>query len=114
MPLIARVHSLPLEPELIERLARFKPALSAKAPSPDATLHVGWFNTKPIAAAWAIGSDDARHLSGFAIHPATMGRDVLAQLATCMRTQESAAGRRVLSSEDYAALDVAVEAGLDK
>lgn len=114
MPLIARVHSLPLEPELIERLARFKPALNAKAPSSDATLYIGWFNTKPIAAAWAIGGNDARQLSGFAIHPATVGRDVLAQLAICMRTQENAAGRRVLSSEDYAALDVAVATDLDK
>ena len=114
MPLIAKVHSLPLEPELSERLARFKPALVAQAPSSDATLYIGWFNTKPIAAAWAVGSDDARQLSGFAIHPATIGRDVLMQLATCMRAQESAAGRSVLSSEDYAALDVAAETGLDK
>ncbi len=114
MPLIAKVHSLPLEPELAERLARFKPMLSANAPSADATLYIGWFNTKPIAAAWAIGGNDARQLSGFAIHPATMGRDVLAQLANDMRRQESAAGRRVLSSEDYAALDVAAEVAVDK
>ncbi|MEO6697863.1 MAG: hypothetical protein ABIR53_00540 [Paraperlucidibaca sp.] len=108
MPLTAKAHALPLEPELAERLARFQPPASTQAPSPDATLYVGWFNTKPIAAAWALGADNARHLSGFAIHPATRGRDVLAQLVAAMRIQECGAGRRVLSSDEYAAVDKSI------
>lgn len=105
MPLIARPQALPLDAELSGRLARLQPALGASAASPEATLYIGWFNAKPIAAAWALGATDARALSGFAIHPATRGRGVLAQLATQMRELENQAGHRVLSSDDYAALD---------
>ncbi len=106
MPVIARAHPLPLDADLNDRLARLSPALTATAPTPDAVLYVGWFNTKPISAAWAVGPDDGRQLQGFAIHPATRGRGVLARLAQEMREQENAAGRRVLSADDYSLLDI--------
>jgi hypothetical protein len=109
MPLIAKAYTLPLESDLVEQLVRLQPPISAQSPSSDAILYVGWFNSKAIAAAWAVGADDARMLSGFAIHPATRGREVLAQLASAMRTQENAAGQRVASSEDYFALDMVVD-----
>lgn len=106
MPVIARPQSFPLDTELADRLARLQPAAPLTAPAPDAVLYVGWFNTKPISAAWAVGPDEGRQLQGFAIHPATRGRGVLARLAQEMRTQENAAGRRVLSADDYSLLDI--------
>lgn len=106
MPVIARAHPLPLDADLSERLARLTPSVAASAPAPDAVLYVGWFNTKPISAAWAVGPDEGRQLQGFAIHPATRGRGVLARLAQEMREQENAAGRRVLSADDYSLLDI--------
>lgn len=105
MPLITKAQPLPLDTELRERLSRLQPAFSVLAPVAEATLYIGWFNTKPIAAAWASGHANARTLSGFAIHAATKGRGVLAQLATQMRELESSRGHRVLSSDDYATLD---------
>ncbi|REH40071.1 acetyltransferase (GNAT) family protein [Paraperlucidibaca baekdonensis] len=104
MPLIAKAHNLPLDADVAERLARLQPPVSAP-PTSDATLYIGWFNTKPIAAVWACGGNDARTLSGFGIHAATRGRSVLAQLADAVRKQENELGHRVLSSDDFAALD---------
>jgi len=106
MPVIARPQSFPLDADLAGRLARLQPAVTAEPPTPDATLYVGWFNTRPVAAAWATGADDGRQLQGFGIHPATRGRGVLARLAQDMREQENAAGRRVLSADDYSVLDI--------
>lgn len=105
MPLIASAQTLPVSAALAERLARLQPACVVTSASPEATLYIGWFNTKPIAAAWVNGIAGARVLSGFAIHPATLGRGVLAQLATQIRDIESADGHRVLSSDDYTVLD---------
>lgn len=104
MPVITRPHAFPLDADLAERLSRLQPA-TPLAPRDGAVLYVGWFNTKPIAAVWADGPDDGRQLQGFGIHPATRGRGVLARLAQDAREQETAAGRRVLSADDYSQLD---------
>lgn len=109
MPLVTRAHDLPLDAELQERLTRLLPPVPVSAPSADALLYVGWFNTKPIAAAWATGPAEGRQLVDFGIHPATRGREVLAQLAHGIRDHENAAGRRVLSAEDYSQLDSLAE-----
>ena len=106
MPVIARAQSLPLPADIAERLLRLEPSFAADAPSADAVLYLGWFNSKPISAVWASGAADGRQLGGFAIHPATRGRGVLARLAQEVRELETAAGHRVLSSDDYAPLDV--------
>lgn len=104
MPVITRLQDFPLDADLHDRLSRLQPAADLKAADGD-RLYVGWFNTKPIAAVWAVGPDDGRQLQGFRIHPATRGRGVLAQLAHAAREQEVAAGRRVLSADDYSQLD---------
>ena len=105
MPVIARSQSLPLAPDLAERLSKLEPALPLTPPSSDATLYIGWFNDKPISAAWACGIPEGRQLSHFAIHPATRGRGVLARLAQEIRELENSAGHRVLSADDYSTLD---------
>ena len=105
MPVIARHQTMPLASELAERLRKLEPALPLTPPSADALLYIGWFNDKPISAAWACGPDDGRELARFAIHPATRGRGVLARLAQEIRELENAAGRRVLSAHDYSTLD---------
>ncbi|MEK6788954.1 MAG: hypothetical protein AABY68_08405 [Pseudomonadota bacterium] len=105
MPVIARSQSLPLAPELAERLLKLEPALPLTPPGSDALLYIGWFNDKPISAAWACGEKEGRELVRFAIHPATRGRGVLARLAQEIRELENAAGRRVLSANDYVSLD---------
>lgn len=105
MPLIARQHTLPLDADTSARLQRFEPTFALQPPSADAQLYIGWFNEKPICAAWAIGASSVRQLQGFAIHPATRGRGVLAQLAQAMRLQERSAGACVLSTDDYELLD---------
>lgn len=107
MPIIVKPLQQALDADLRGRLEKFEPQLRLVPPSKDATLYVAWFNTKPVAAAWSVGSDHERELMGFAIHPATRGRSVLQQLAQNMRTQENAAGRRVLRSEDFTGLDQA-------
>lgn len=104
MPLVAKAHHLPLAPDVAERLARLQPSVSEPLAA-DATLYIGWFNTKPIAAVWVCGGHDARTLTGFGIHPATRGRGVLAQLADAVRRAENELGHRVLSSDDFAELD---------
>lgn len=106
MPVIVRAQSLPLPAELAERLSRLAPACDGRPPADDAVLYIGWFNSKPVSAVWASGASDGRQLAGFAIHPATRGRGVLVRLAQEAREQETAAGRRVLSADDYTALDV--------
>lgn len=111
MPVITRSQSFPLDADLADRLSRLEPALSLTPPAPDSVLYVGWFNSRPIAAAWATGFADRRQLQGFGIHPATRGRGVLAWLAQDIREQERAAGRRVLSADDYAPLDVDAPTG---
>ena len=105
MPVIARHQSLPLAPELAERLLKLEPTLLLTPPSSDALLYIGWFNDKPISAAWALGASDGRQLGHFAIHPATRGRGVLARLAQEIRELENRAGHRVLSADDYSTLD---------
>ncbi|MES2720379.1 MAG: hypothetical protein V4688_09075 [Pseudomonadota bacterium] len=105
MPVIARSQSLPFAPELAERLYKLEPALPLTPPSSDATLYIGWFNDKPISAAWACGIPEGRQLSHFAIHPATRGRGVLARLAQEIRELENSGGHRVLSADDYSTLD---------
>lgn len=105
MPVFARPHQLPLDADLSLRLQRMEPAFTVQPPSADAQLYVGWFNTKPICAAWAVGAATERELQGFTIHPATRGRGVLARLAQEIREQENEAGRRVLSADDYEPLD---------
>ncbi|PQA48916.1 acetyl-CoA sensor PanZ family protein [Amnimonas aquatica] len=105
MPVTAQPQSFPLDAELSERLARLQPALPLAPGAAGDVFYIGWFNTRPISAAWATGPDDGRQLTGFAIHPATRGRGVLARLAQEMRALENAAGRRVLSADDYSALD---------
>lgn len=107
MPVIVRVQSLPLPADLAERLARLAPAFAVVPPSgDDAVLYIGWFNNKPISAVWASGMAEGRQLTGFAVHPATRGRGVLARLAQEARELEAGTGRRVLSADDYTALDV--------
>ncbi|MEL0027561.1 MAG: hypothetical protein VW625_02680 [Perlucidibaca sp.] len=106
MPVIARAQNFPLDADLAERLSRLQPPVLLTPPAADAMLYIGWFNTRPIAAAWAVGPEGGRQLQGFAIHPATRGRGVLARLAQDMREQENAAGRRVLSADDYSVLDI--------
>ena len=93
MPVIARSQSLPLASELAERLSKLEPALLLTPPSSDATLYIGWFNDKPISAAWACGIAEGRQLSHFAIHPATRGRGVLARLAQLAAKQQQAAAK---------------------
>lgn len=105
MPVIARPQTLPLDAALSERLHKLEPALPLTPPSSDAMLYIGWFNDKPISAAWASGEVTGRQLQHFAIHPATRGRGVLARLAQEIRDLENAAGRRVLSADDYSTLD---------
>jgi len=105
MPVIARTQTLPLAPELAERLQKLEPPLPLKQPASDALLYIGWFNDKPISAAWVLGDGHARELSHIAIHPATRGRGVLARLSHEIREMENAAGRRLLSSQGYSSID---------
>lgn len=105
MPVITRAANLPLASDVSQRLQKLEPVCLLTPPDADATLYIGWFNDKPVAAAWACGESQGRQLLHFAIHPATRGRGVLQRLAQEMREHENAAGRRVLSAQDYALLD---------
>jgi len=105
MPVITRTQTLPLAPALAQRLQKLEPELPLAPQAVDATLYIGWFNDKPISAAWVSGHDDGRELTHVAIHPATRGRGVLARLAQEIRELENAANRRLLSAQDYSSLD---------
>ena len=105
MPVITRAQALPLDADLLQRLKKLEPEVPVLPQDSSATLYVGWFNDKPVAGAWACGAANERQLQHFGIHPATRGRGVLQRLAHDMRELENAAGRRVLSAEDYSALD---------
>ena len=105
MPVIAKTLLQPLDAELQSRLEKLQPSFRLHSPSVDAVLYIGWFNEKPVAAAWVVGADAQREVQGLAIHPATRGRGVLSQLVQQIQTQEGHCGRRVLCADDYAALD---------
>jgi hypothetical protein len=105
MPVITRAHALPLDADLRQRMQKFEPEVPLVPLDSGATLYIGWFNDKPVAGAWACGDTQGRQLLYFGIHPATRGRGVLQRLAHDMRELENASGRRVLSAQDYSALD---------
>lgn len=107
MPLISKIQTLPLTDDLAQRLSQLKPSFSPTPPATVADLYIGWFNDKPICALWAIGEQDQRSLVQMAVHQANRGRGVLAQFVQNVQTQERSAGRRVLSAENYQAIDQA-------
>ncbi|MDP1541173.1 MAG: hypothetical protein U0998_04590 [Moraxellaceae bacterium] len=107
MPLISKIQTLPLPDDLAARLSHLQPSFSPKPPAPVADLYIGWFNDKPICALWAIGEHDQRSLTQMAVHQANRGRGVLAQFVQNVQSLERSAGRRVLSADNYQAIDQA-------
>ena len=107
MPLISKIQTLPLPDDLAARLVQLQPSFSPNPPTPAADLYIGWFNDKPICALWAIGEQDQRTLTQMAVHQANRGRGVLAQFVQNVQSLERSAGRRVLSADNYQAIDQA-------
>lgn len=107
MPLISKIQTLPLPDDLAARLRQLQPAFSPNPPEPLADLYIGWFNDKPICALWAVGQQDQRSLIQMAVHQANRGRGVLAQFVQNVQSLERSAGRRVLSADNFQAIDQA-------
>ncbi len=105
MPLIAKIQTLPVANELAERLRQLQPAFDINPSGQPASLYIGWFNDKPICALWAVGADNQRSLTQMAVHQANRGRGVLAQFVQNVQSLERSAGRRVLSADNFQAID---------
>lgn len=111
MPVLIERATAPLEPALVQELARlyadtpdFSSPASAQAVIQEAVaegdrLYLGLFNGKHIAAALIRGEGATRHLHYLAVHPATRGRGVASRLVAELRHMEAGSGAEWLEAD---------------